>query len=706
MSVIQKIRDKGAWILFGGIALALIAFILQDASKQPGGNSQNTTLGTVNGQAIDRNEYQDKLTFFDNMSKQRGQQMPHSILTGQVWNYLVQEALLNQEVAKLGIGFTGNELADLLFGDNPPQWMQQQFTDPKTGVFNAAAARQAFAQIKKTNDAQSEQVNKQFIEPTVQQTLFQKYTALVSGAVYIPKWMAEKTNADNSAIAKASYVYVPYNTINDSSVTVTDAQINAYVQKHEKQFKRDEEGRTVQYIGFSENASTADSTSIKQQIEALKTGFETTTDVKNFVVSKSTDGKPYTETYLTKDNFSDANSDTIITLAPGQVYGPYTNNGVYELAKMVGKRTVPDSATARHILIKTAGENGTPILADSIAKKRIDSIAAAIQGGADFNLMVLKYSDDEGSKTTGGQYTFPYSQFKTISPEFAQTIFYEPVGAKKTVKVATQGYSGYHYIEVLKQQGSQTAYNIAYVSKPILASSETIGAASSAASQFASSSRTKADFEANAKKIGKVPLTSPEIKSADYSIGALGGENRDFVKWVYKSKVGDISDPAEMGDQYIVAMVTGVDKAGVPSAQSVRPMVESIVRNENKAKTLIAKIKGTTLEEVASSAGVSVQTADSLSFQSTVIPGAGNEPKVVGAAFNKETVAKISAAIAGNSGVYVVKSGGVSAVASLGSSPDQTRESIKNMITQQQQNTLVEGLRKAATIKDERGETL
>ena len=50
---------------------------------------------------------------------------------------------------------------------------------------------------------------------------------------------------------------------------------------------------------------------------------------------------------------------------------------------------MPDSVKVRHILIKT-GEKGQPTLADSIAKSRIDSIAKAAQGGADFNAMVIR----------------------------------------------------------------------------------------------------------------------------------------------------------------------------------------------------------------------------------------------------------------------------------------------------------------------------
>ncbi len=80
----------------------------------------------------------------------------------------------------------------------------------------------------------------------------------------------------------------------------------------------------------------------------------------------------------------------------------------------------------------------------------------------------------KGARIPGENIPFPYSQFSGISKEFAETAFYEPVGTKKVVKVANSQYAGYHYIEVLNQSNMQPAYDVAYVSKPIEASTETI----------------------------------------------------------------------------------------------------------------------------------------------------------------------------------------------------------------------------------------
>ena len=79
---------------------------------------------------------------------------------------------------------------------------------------------------------------------------------------------------------------------------------------------------------------------------------------------------------------------------------------------------------------------------------------------------------------------------------------------------------------------------------------------------------------------------------------------------------------------------------------------------------------------------------------------------MVGASFNKQLINKASSPIAGNSGVFVVKSEGISATSAVVSTPDQTATSIKNMLLQQQSSGMLESLRKAATIKDRRSDVL
>ena len=64
MSIIQKIRDRAAWLVFGLIAVSLIGFLLMDASV--GGRrmagSTSGVIGTVNGEKLDYADFQKQVS--------------------------------------------------------------------------------------------------------------------------------------------------------------------------------------------------------------------------------------------------------------------------------------------------------------------------------------------------------------------------------------------------------------------------------------------------------------------------------------------------------------------------------------------------------------------------------------------------------------------------------------------------------------------
>ena len=697
MSVIQSIRDRGAWIIFAIIALALIAFILQDGLGRRGGSifGNTNTLGKVNGVAISREEFDKKVTMYS-----QGGQDRNNIMS-QLWNMEVEKIILQQEADKLGLQVTGKEVADVLFGPQSPLAREQGFVD-ENGQFKADEARQQFAQLKKSKNSQQLQgVIDGYIEPTKQQALSSKYQALLQNAAYVPTWLIEKQKAENTAISNISYVYVPYTSIADSTIKVTDDEINTYVKKYPSTFEKKEETRVFSYVNFDATASANDSLNALNQVTALQNEFATTSDVKTYL-SRVGSELPYLDGYTLKSALKMPKADSIKALADGKTFGPYLDGGNYVIARMMGKRTLPDSVKLRHILVKTQDKRNT-VLPDSVAKKRIDSVKnLATSAGADFNALVQKYSDDGGSKKTKGEYDFTLQQFSGISKEFAEAIFYGKTGDKVVVHVENDQYAGYHYIEVISQKNFGEAVKVAYVAKPILASNETVNAASTAALQFASSVKNKKQFDEAAGKLNKQILISQEVKENDFTIPNFGQTStRSVVRWLFENDVNAVSEPTEVGDKYIVAIVTNVNKKGLANAVAARPSAEPFVRNEKKAKQIIeTKFKGSTLQEFATAAGAQVQKADSLSYSNSTIPGIGYEAKFTGIAFNKDAVGKVSGPIAGNSGVAVIKVENIGARAM-----PQDNETIKQQILGSLRNAAYRSsgaLRSAATIKDNR----
>ena len=642
MSIIQNIRERGTWIIFTIIVIALVAFILQDGiGKQ--GNTTETDLGTVNGVAINKINFEEKLEI--QVQNYASQGVKREQLIGFLWNQEIDRILYINEQEKLGITIGNKELTDVLFGTESP--FKQEFTDPNTGEFKVNDAKQAIAQVKKSkNQEQINQIEKLYIEPSIENRLRNKYQALIVKGLQLPTWMVQKQYNESNSIANIDIIGVPYANISDSTIKVTDDEVASYIKENAAAFQVEEASKSINFVGFSAAPTSTDSTSVLNSITALKADFQAAQDPAVFLNKVGSD-LPFYNSFISGKSIQIPNKEAIIAAGVGNVYGPYVDGKNYTIAKVIGVKQWPDSASVRHILITTAGQNGQLVRDDSTAKKLIDSIRFAIAGGASFDAMVLKYSEDAGSKEKGGKYEmFPQAQM--VGP-FNDFSFDNSVGTKGVVKTDF----GYHYIEVLKQTPRSPAYKIAYLSKAILPSSETIGAASAAAAAFATASKDIKSFNQEAVKLNKQTFPAVGIKSMDYEIPGLG-ESRSLVRWVYENDLNSVSEPTEIGDSYFVAIITGEEKAGLASVASAKPQVEGILRDQKKATQIKQSFKGNTMEAIAANAKTVVQPADSINFNYSLIPGIGNEPKLVGAAFNKAFLNKPSAPIAGNAGVFVI----------------------------------------------------
>ncbi len=712
MQIIQGIREKGAAIVIVVISLSLIGFILMDAKQ--GGNNYSAgsgSIGKVNGQPVEQNEFSKKVRNLETQEEQQSGQKPTNSRSAQireqVWNQIVAEKVFYAEASKLGIEFTSKELDNVLKSNDPsnPLMQDKSMVDPATGKLDMSKVGQAMANIKKMKGEQWDMVNTQIIEPQKLTSVSTKYFALLNASAYYPTWMEEKDAKESKSFANISYVQVPYQSISDSSITVTDAEIEKYIEKHKDLFKQ-EAGRMISYVSFSQLPSPADSANIKAVVEALRNDFTNETNLKTFL-ARNTSTIDFDTNYLPKSKIQSTALDSIIRLPAGSVYGPYVDNKNYVMAKILGSKTLPDSAHVRHILIATVNsQTGEPLLEDSIAKKRADSIYNAVNGGANFAMLALQYSAD-GSKDKGGDLgTFGYG---AMVPEFNKYSFEKPAGSKGVVKTQF----GYHIMEVISQKGASPAYKIGFLAKEIFASEETINKASNEALKLSAIKDLK-KFDEYLKSKGISKTSNPTlIKENDAQIGQQMQDARQLVRWVFEAKKGDVSDPMTVGDQFVVATVDKVYKEGTQDVETaklnttVNPV--QVIREEKKAEQIIKNLGANpTLETAASKYATEILTAgadSSIIFKSQIITGIGNEPKVIGAIFNKANLNKVSAPVIGKSGVYVFR---VNAIVEKAVDPNEDKIQLRLQQTTALRNQAVsnwfEGLRKKATIKDNRSE--
>ena len=716
MSIIQQIRERAAWLIFGLIALSLIGFLLMDAfvGKSRLFGTRSTVVGTVNGEKIEDNDFQRMVTLQENQYKSRGypvnEAMQQQIREG-VWKQMIEEAVLTDDYSALGLEVTDKEVNDMLVGPNAIPDIKQAFTDQKTGVFDSQAAAAKInelrnlwrAGVKKNASAQQIQqyeFARSFFEESVPQIIKmrmrEKFTALLANSTYVPKFLIEKSNADNSQIASISFVNTPYFTVPDSAVKVSDDEISEYVNEHKDKFHQ-EESRSIAYVLFDAAPTAGDSSKLRDDLAKMKDDFIKTNKPEAFLARMGTD-LPYADVFLAKSLYQIPSKDSVFALAKGDVYGPYLDAGSYVLAKKVDEKELPDSVKVRHILVMTADRNGQQIRPDSVAKKRADTIKNLIEHGANWDTVCLKYSDDEGSKIKGGEIGY-FDQNAQLVPEFKGFAFDGKKGEYKMVKSSF----GYHYMQIVDQKNFEPHYKIAQLSKKIEASSETDNAASGLANQFAGESRDGKAFDQNVQKGNLQKLLAPDIQPTEYALPGLG-PSRKLVQWVYEADLGNVSEPFPIGDKYIVAQLTEINKEGLMTPAKARIQVEPILRNKNKAEIIIKKLNNpATLEAAASASGQPVNRTDSVLFNTNTIANVGMEPKVQGSAFNKQLVGKPSSPpIPGNGGVFVIKVENVSAT----SNPNADLQQQRFMQEQQEKSrisyTLIDALRKLAKVKDDR----
>jgi peptidyl-prolyl cis-trans isomerase D len=674
MSVIQTIRNRYGKIAGGIIAFALVGFIVSDARNGSFGNmlgGHDANIMKVNGEKIDPKEYQIQLkqyeTLYTMFNKGRSlDDASRAQMNESVVKNVVYETVVGGWCDKLGI--MSDDKAELIYGANADPIIQQFQIDGQM-IFINQQTKQFDPQIIKYMEKQFVEDPQKF-DPTgkvreqwetvkayVQRmNRINKFNTLFTGSVYAPIYTAKRGLMDQNSMASIRYVKVPFTSVADNEVKVSDADVNAYIKKHASLYQTDQAGRGIEYVSFDIVPAAADTARALDALAQIKSDFATAKDNKAFVNNKSDEANSYSEAFLNKRTFMSKEADAIMNMPVGEIYGPYYENGSYRLTKIIDRKTLPDSAKIRHILVRTK-DRDHEIMTDSMAKMRIDSAIAAINSGAKFDSMVTIYSEDEGSKAKGGEYTFTLQQRPTISKEFGDFAFEGKPGEKKLVKVSNDNYSGYHYIEVLEQHGTAPAVQLATISKNLAPSDSTVNAIYGRANEFAGKNTTGADFDATIKKQKFDKRIGDNVKETDFTIKGLGPA-REVIKWMYDHKVGEISPVFQLGDQrYVVAELSSIqDKGLMVLTPTNRPMLEQKTREEMKADIIVKKFAGaTSLDAVASKAAATIEQSDSVILGASYIPNLGYEPKVIGYAFCQAFQPNtVSPGIKGQAGVYFI----------------------------------------------------
>ena len=241
MATLQNIRSKGPLLVIV-IGLALFAFIAGDAWKvlQP---HQSQDVGEVNGETVSAQDYQamveeytEVIKFSSGMNALSDEQTNQ--IKDEVWRRYVENKLVEKEAKKLGLTVSKAELQAIIDAGVHPMLQQTPFRNPQTGAFDKDMLKKFLVDYSKMNKAQMpsqyaeyyESMYKfwSFIEKSlVQARLQEKYQALITNSLFSNPVEAQDAfdgRVDQSDLLLAA---IPYTSIVDSTITVTDSDLKA-----------------------------------------------------------------------------------------------------------------------------------------------------------------------------------------------------------------------------------------------------------------------------------------------------------------------------------------------------------------------------------------------------------------------------------------------------------------------------------------------
>ena len=648
MALIQKIRDKSTLVLIAMI-LAIVSFIAmlltQDSNRTWDSYSTTSTVAQVAGQELNIRQLE------ANAQTMYGNNAADLSARNALFGFFVENALVVKEAEALGLGVGKDELLDLEFGPNPspaitsnqglmqnPQQLQQ--------IKQAIAANTLPAPGK----AYWAEVEKQVIKERLQT----KITNLVSKAIYTPTWLIDESYKELTQPIDFEFVKVPFDRIDEKEAAVTDADYTAYLNENKARYQTEEETRTMDYVVLDVIPSAADSAKLIARILDLKEKFRTTPTDKDSSFAIANGGSAE-DKYVNKEKVTSTTvKDTLFNASIGTIVGPFIDNKVLTVAKLLDRKSVPDSVRCRHILIQ-----------DAAAVRTADSLKTLLVANPSlWDSINAKYNTDPGSKDKGGDYG--YKAQGLFVPEFNDMIFFKAkVGEFNTV--ITQ--FGVHIIQVTgTKPGKNEPYiKLAYIREALIPSSETDRRVASAADELLLGSKNLEDLRKNAQAKNLAVLPAAAFKANDPALGTMGQADgvRQLIRWAFEAKEGERSKTTfgmrQQGEgynsQYVVAALKNIIPKGTPSVNDIKEQLTPYVKNQKKGEVLKSKITTTDLNAIAAQFNTKIDTAKGITFNATFIPSLGNEAKtakVIGAAFVTEPN-QVAKPIVGETGVFVVK---------------------------------------------------
>ena len=641
MGMMAKMRNLAPVFIITVGALFVLFMVISDSNvlEAIGGRSNN--VGSVNGVDIGYQEYQAAIERQRETTKQQtGNDIPEEQFDqfrDQVWETLVTEKLIEQEVQRLGITVSNQEIKDIILGDDPPAFLKQNFID-SLGRFNREMYEEAIF------NPQNEQILLQ-AEEVVKQTRYrEKLQSLLEAGITVSDAEIKRKYIEQNTFMDAQYALFANALFPDSILNITEKDLRDYYDANPDKFKVNAQ-RKLSYVLFRNEPSNADSMMVLKNLENVKRMAENdTSDFKYFVDIYSE--VPYSIDTLTVSELSNEAIGAFKNVNTGSIIGPVPSaRGGYDLYHLLNiLPTSEKTVKASHILISQMGD-------DAANLAEANRVYQELKSGANFTEMAQKFSKDPGSAKNGGNLGW-FGKGMMVK-EFEEACFTGKVGEiQKPVKTSF----GYHIILVTDQSNSK--YVVEKINNAVKESATSRDAKFTAANDFAYLAE-KNGFEKEAELMGYTIQQTGNFTLKSASIPGLGA-NKRLVTFAFENSLNSVSEVHRLPNGYVVAKISEVIPDGLEKFEDNQPKVRQLLVVEKqfeKARelaTTVMKKAGNDLNKI-SQIDSRIQVGSTGRFNSTTsIPAIGKDNALIFTALSMKP-GELSEPIKGLRGYYVVK---------------------------------------------------